>query len=85
MRMGTFLLGGLVGAAAVVYFSRNNNTNTMMLDNLSQMMGRTRNTMMNFASSVKNRPDSSSQKQADWSSSNKTMEQNETETTQATH
>lgn len=33
MRMGAFLLGGLVGAAAVIYFQ--NNRNSMMLSTMS--------------------------------------------------
>jgi hypothetical protein len=51
MRMGTFLLGGIVGAIAVVYFNRNN---SMLMSNISQagqsvgnMMNKARNTISN--------------------------------------
>jgi hypothetical protein len=52
MRMGTFLLGGIVGAVAVVYFNRNN---SMLMTNISEagqtvgnMVNRARNTMSNM-------------------------------------
>ncbi len=50
MRMSSFVVGGLVGAAAVMYFSRNNKS--MALGSLNQVMGRTKNSMMDFASSA---------------------------------
>jgi hypothetical protein len=53
MRMSSFIMGGLVGAAAVVYLSRNNKP--MAFDNFNQVMGRTKNTMMDFATSTMNR------------------------------
>lgn len=52
MRLTSFLLGGVVGAAAIVYMSRNNNNKNMMLtfaqisDNMAKMMDKV---MMNFA------------------------------------
>jgi hypothetical protein len=53
MRMSSFIMGGIAGAAAMVYFSRNNKP--MVFDNLNQVMGRTKNTMMDFATSTMNR------------------------------
>jgi hypothetical protein len=41
MRMGTFLLGGIVGAVAVVYFNRNNGM-------MSNMVNKARNTISNM-------------------------------------
>jgi hypothetical protein len=49
MRMGAFLLGGLVGAVAVAYFSRSNRpmmlSSMMSGQGLGKMMNRARNRM----------------------------------------
>jgi Sec-independent protein translocase protein TatA len=39
MRMGTFLLGGIVGAVAVVYMNRNNGMSMSNLANAGQTVG----------------------------------------------
>lgn len=52
MRMGTFLFGGIVGAAAVVYLSRSNNRkdfNLMSSMNLDQVLSSAKNTIQNAA------------------------------------
>lgn len=58
MRIGGFLLGSMVGAAAVVYFSRNNKPTmasswSQAGDSINNLVDTARNKMMNMSTKMK--------------------------------